>query len=178
MDGAADPLILTVRFDPELQGWFEGLRRRHFPRAINRIPAHLTLFHHLPGETLDAIVRELDELCSDQSRMPVEVTHPRSLGRGVALAVSAPGLAGLRGRVAAPLADRLTAQDRQGFRPHVTVQNKVTPEAARALLAELESEWEPRRGWAEGLDLWHYRGGPWEAAHGASFRAGADQAHA
>ncbi|MBW1279601.1 2'-5' RNA ligase family protein, partial [Escherichia coli] len=55
----------------------------------------------------------------------------------------------------------LTAQDRQGWRPHVTVQNKVTPETARALHADLAFGFTPFRFTAPGLLLWRYLGGPW-----------------
>ena len=44
------PLILTLAFDEATFARFDGLRRRHFPDALNLIPAHATLFHHLPGE--------------------------------------------------------------------------------------------------------------------------------
>ena len=37
----------------------------------------------------------------------------------------------------------LTAQDRQGFRAHVTIQNKVTPEVARSTLAALSAVFTP-----------------------------------
>lgn len=43
------------------------------------------------------------------------------------------------------------------------MQNKVAPEAARALQARLAGL-PAREGQAVGLDLWRYRGGPWEAA--------------
>ncbi len=52
------------------------------------------------------------------------------------------------------------------------MQNKVEPEAARALHAELLATLPPREARAEGLLLWHYRGGPWEAA--GAFRFGGD----
>ena len=56
----------------------------------------------------------------------------------------------------------LTAQDRQGWRAHVTVQNKVAPETARALHTDLQAAFVPFRFPAPGVLLWRYRGGPWE----------------
>jgi 2'-5' RNA ligase len=55
----------------------------------------------------------------------------------------------------------LTRQDAQPFRPHVTVQNKVAPEVARATLDRLRSTFAPRTVGAAGLELWRYDGGPW-----------------
>lgn len=54
--------------------------------------------------------------------------------------------------------------------PHVTVQNKVAPQAARALLAELQAGFSPFTMRAEGLNLWRYLGGPWR--HERLFRFG------
>ncbi len=79
---------------------------------------------------------------------------------------------GLHGRLAEAFREHLTAQDRQRLQPHVVVQNKVTPAAARELLAELEREFMPREVEAVGLDLWRYLGGPWELARTFPFRAG------
>lgn len=56
----------------------------------------------------------------------------------------------------------LTPQDRQPHRPHVTVQNKTTPAAARALLAQLPRGFVPYDVTATGLALWRYLGGAWE----------------
>ena len=44
----------------------------------------------------------------------------------------------------------------------MTVQNKVTPERARTLLAELAAGFAPYDVTATGLGLWRYLGGPWE----------------
>ena len=48
----ARPLIVTLKLDAASFARLDGLRRTHFPAAINRLSAHLTLFHHLPGERL------------------------------------------------------------------------------------------------------------------------------
>src|SRR3954447_20532670 len=50
MDEDTAPLILTLGLDPETQAWLESMRRAHFPPARNLVPAHVTLFHALPGE--------------------------------------------------------------------------------------------------------------------------------
>ena len=64
------------------------------------------------------------------------------------------------------LADRwspwLTAQDRQPWRPHVTVQNKVEPAVARALHAELAAGFVPFDTVAVGWEVFRHLGGPWE----------------
>ena len=94
----------------------------------------------------------------------------RFLGRGVAYELRAPELVGLRGRLARGWQDWLTPQDAQGYRPHVTIQNKAAPEAARALRDAMQAGFAPFTVRAEGLLLWHYLGGPWELAGGAPVR--------
>lgn len=104
--------------------------------------------------------------------MTLAVTGLRSLGRGVAFTLESAGVGALRTDLARRWEAWLTPQDRQPFRPHVTVQNKVAPEAARALLAALTADFAPFSVDARGLLLWHYRGGPWEAAGRFPFGAG------
>lgn len=162
MAGADDPLILTLALDAASQAWLQALRDAHFPPARNIVPAHVTLFHALPGEYLPAIAARL--AAAAMPPCPVTLGPPRFLGRGVALAVTAPEIAALRARLRAEWLDWLTPQDRQGWRGHATVQNKVPPEAARALHAALLATSPPRAATAIGLRLWHYRGGPWEPA--------------
>ncbi|RYE92277.1 MAG: 2'-5' RNA ligase family protein, partial [Myxococcales bacterium] len=89
--------------------------------------------------------------------------RPVRMARGALIAVQAPTLVALHARLARSFEPWLTAQDRQRLSPHVTVMNKATPEAARAALAELEAGFVPWSGQGEALQLWAYRGGPWEA---------------
>lgn len=169
--GADAPLILTLGLDAETQSWLETLRRTHFPPARNLVPAHVTLFHALPGEKAAAIRAVLAEECAALPPSRVRVGPPRSLGRGVALEVGAPAIALLRERLAGRWRPWLTAQDRQRWRPHATVQNKVSPEAARALHATLDATLGVREARAEALLLWRYRGGPWESLDRIPFTA-------
>lgn len=158
----ADPLILTLAMEEAAFAEFDGLRRRHFPEALNRIPAHATLFHHLPGDDPRGVAETVTALARTQAPAEVAVTGVRFTGRGVAYALESAPLAAFRARVAAAFRDHLTAQDRQGWRPHVTVQNKVAPETARALHADLSNAFAPSRFRAPGVLLWRYLGGPWE----------------
>jgi hypothetical protein len=81
----------------------------------------------------------------------------------VAYDLEAAELTALRAALAAEFDPWLTRQDRQPGRAHVTVQNKVDPEVAGALLADLTAAFEPTTVPARGLGLWHYLGGPWAA---------------
>jgi 2'-5' RNA ligase len=156
------PLIVTLAMDTRSFALFQEARQRHFPPERNLIPAHLTLFHALPGAEIDAVSRDLLDIGRAQAPFTLDVIGLRSLGRGVAYELEAAPLRLLRDRLAARWAAWLGPQDRQKHRPHVTVQNKVDPSAARALLAELQAGFQPFTVEGEGLHLWRYRGGPWE----------------
>jgi 2'-5' RNA ligase len=165
------PLILTLTFDERSFAFFEAQRRRFFPPGRNLIPAHLTLFHQLPGDHLDTIERDIEAQALAQRPFSLEVTGLRSLGRGVAYTLSSPELASLRRGLAERWDAWLGPQDRQKHQPHVTVQNKAEPQEAKALLSELTAAFEPFTASGLGLELWWYRGGPWEKARCFSFAA-------
>jgi 2'-5' RNA ligase len=154
------PLILTLGLAPDAQAFFAALRRLHFPAERNVVPAHLTLFHHLPWN--DTVLDTLREVATEQPGFQLEVTGPRSLGRGVCYGLSSATLVALRGRLSQAFAADLIPQDRQGFRPHIVIQNKVSAEEARTLLAQQLRSPAPSQVEACGLDLWQYLGGPWE----------------
>jgi 2'-5' RNA ligase superfamily len=156
------PLILSAVLDAPVQRRLDALRRAHFPPDRNHLDAHVTLFHHLPGAEADAVAADVAAAAREHPDPPVEVTGVRSLGRGVAITLASPALAVIRAALAREWAPWLTAQDRAKRDLHVTVQNKVTPEAARLLHAQLSAAVAPELTRAVALALWRYRGGPWE----------------
>jgi 2'-5' RNA ligase len=157
------PLIVTAALDEGAFAWFEDLRQAHFPAHRNQVPAHLTLFHALPGEQEPVIAETLKAACRRRGPMRLDVRGPWSIGRGVAYRLASPELETLRSELASALAAWLTPQDRAPFRPHITIQNKAEPADARALLERLQMEFEPFDIVAEALLVWRYLGGPWEA---------------
>lgn len=159
-----DPLILTLGFDDEGQARFDAARQRHFPPERNMIPAHLTLFHALPGEERVRIERDLGDLAARVAPFRYRARGILDFGRGAAYDVDVPGLRAVRAMLRDLWWADLTEQDRQGLKPHVTVQNKADRETAAASLAALRAGFSPWEGRAPALKLWHYRGGPWEAA--------------
>ncbi|MGY1751592.1 2'-5' RNA ligase family protein [Blastococcus sp. SYSU D01042] len=156
-----EPLIVTLLLDDADQQRFDRLRAEHFPPERNVLQAHVTLFHALPGEHLDAVRADL-AAAADRPPFDVAVTGVRSLGRGVAYVLESGTLAALRAGLASAWAPWLTPQDRQRHSPHVTVQNKVEPAVARALRDRLLMGFAPHDVRARGLGLWRYLGGPWE----------------
>lgn len=164
------PLILTLKLDSFAFGVLDDLRRRHFPPQRNFLSAHVTLFHKLPGEHERAIRQTLQSLCVDTAVMSVSFPALRFLGKGVAADLDCPELLHLRRQLAVEWNVWLGAQDKQTYRPHVTIQNKVIPEHARRLYDHLRVDWQALAAHGEGLLLWRYLNGPWELAQEFSFR--------
>jgi hypothetical protein len=92
------------------------------------------------------------------------------LGGGVAYRVASDDLDDIRAELKAGFHGLLTAQDAGGWRPHVTIQNKVAPKVARELLQELGSRFDQRPLAISGLGLHRYLGGLWEALAQYPFR--------
>jgi 2'-5' RNA ligase len=161
---AGAPLILTLQMDDRSQEHFDRLRKLHFPPERNYLRAHFTLFHKLPGEREAEISAELRAVCQDRTPLSLAVTGLRFLGRGVAYELSSPELSTLRRGLVGRWEPWLGVQDRQAFKPHITVQNKVSPERARELHEALQATFSPFEVEGLGLSLWRYLGGPWESA--------------
>lgn len=159
----AAPIIVSALFGGEDQAAFDRLRTAYFPPERNQLAAHLTLFHHLPPAVLPELKQRLSAATRGVRAPQAEVVGLMNLGRGVAIGIVSPELEHIRAELAAAFAPLLTPQDRAGWRPHVTVQNKVAPAEARATLAELEAGFRRHPVQVAGLAAWYYRGGPWEA---------------
>jgi len=141
----------------------DGLRRTHFPPERNHLAAHLTMFHHLPPSVSGELKHRLALLTRGGAAPQAWLGGVMSLGRGTAFRIESPDLEAIRADLADAFAPLLMPQDRAGWRPHVTIQNKVTPAEAKALHAQLSAGFVRRPLHIAGLASWWYRGGPWEA---------------
>lgn len=167
----AAPIIVTATMGASDFAWADAMRRAHFPSDRNFIPAHITLFHHLPPARLSELSRLLGDLTRTTPAPAARLTDLLFLGRGVAYRVDSPDLLDLRAHIADWFAADLTPQDRQSPRLHITVQNKVAPENARALHAALSGDFRPRSLAIAGLAAWYYLGGPWQLIREYKFAA-------
>jgi 2'-5' RNA ligase len=168
----ANPIILTVLFDEETQGFIDDERERWFVPRLNRIPGHLTLFHKLPGEEAEEIGRLIEMTLASREPFRVVFSKPFLLGGGVAYRAKSEDLEEMRSELAEAFGGWLTDQDRQSFRPHVTVQNKVTPATAKASLKAIEEDFTPFEAEARGVKMWSYEGGPWKEVRELPFGTG------
>ncbi|MET0241643.1 MAG: 2'-5' RNA ligase family protein [Sphingobium sp.] len=150
-------------------GWADGLRRRYFPPERNRLPAHITLFHHLPPSCVDELQGALAVLVKEP-RPPARIDRLLSIGNGVALHIDSPALLAMREQLAERFHGLLTPQDRATPRLHITIQNKVSATEARLTLAALDQDFRPRMLAIAGLAAWYYDDGAWSLIRRFGFR--------
>nr|WP_156600670.1 MULTISPECIES: 2'-5' RNA ligase family protein [Rhizobium/Agrobacterium group] len=162
---------MTAHIAPHDLEPFERLRQQHFPSDRNFLSAHLTMFHRLPGEYTERVVEIIDDVGQKNASIIAEVSSIRHLGNGVAYSIESPQLLAVHTELRAAFMPWLGGQDMQKWRPHITVQNKVSRQTADALHRRLVADFRPVLISITGLDLWRYLGGPWEHQTTALFPA-------
>jgi hypothetical protein len=163
------PLLVTAELPPDVLAWADGLRRAHYPPERNRLRAHVTLFHALPPSVEDEVVQILSDLARRAPPL-AQIDGLMKLGGGTALAVSCPEVIELHDMIADRLHGLLTLQDAKPLRLHVTIQNKVTPAAAKALQEKLRPGLQPIEFRFRGFGLYAWEDGLWREIRTIPFR--------
>lgn len=156
------PFLVTLGLDPVSFERLDALRERYFPPERNIVPAHLSLFHHLPSDSEASVVRTLQEIASGSPPTPLRFGTLFRMGRGFAVRVDAPQFGQIQAQLVRAFAAVLTDQDRQPFRPHVTLMNKADRDEVARGWADAGATWSPWDGIGVSFLLWRYAGGPWE----------------
>jgi len=167
----AGPLIVTADLSPPDFAWLEELRRANYPVELNRVPVHLTMFQGLPPSAVEEVRRQL-ALHSAAPAPEAIIAGLMNFGEGVAFRVVSAELEVLRDAIADHFHGLLCAPDAAGWRPHITIQNKVPVKLAKALIDRLEEGFHSRPLGIAGLSVHRYRGGPWETLATYKFRGG------
>ena len=165
----AGALIVTAELAPIDLAWLDRLRRAYYPAERNQVPAHLTMFHALPP-SLEGEARHRLSLAAKAKSPRAMVAGLMDLGGGVAFRIVSDDLDAIRAELSEAFHGMLGAQDSGGWRPHVTIQNKVPVREAKKLIEALEADFSPRPLGIHGLALHRYLGGPWETLQTWSFR--------
>jgi len=165
----AGALIVTAELAHPDFSWLEGLRRAHYPPERNHVPVHLTMFHALPPSAETELRSRLAQVVRRSAPAAV-IAGLMDLSGGVAFRVVSTELDHIREELADGLHGLLGAQDSGGWRPHITIQNKVAPKVARALKESIERSFAQRPLQISGLAIHRYVGGSWEPVAGYPFR--------
>lgn len=169
--------VLTLKVTDNLAVRMNEMRERFFPKHLNRIPAHLTLFHALPHSQMHLVEASLSSISSNMNSFHVSAGKPFRIRRGVCIKVDHgyKELKSVYEHLRGQWLPFLSEQDASGgFRPHWTVMNKVNDEQRiNEALDAIWKEWSTRiqLGMGTGLILWKYNGGDWLLAKEYLFSA-------
>jgi 2'-5' RNA ligase len=149
--------------DGEAFAALDALRRRYYAPERNLVPAHITLFHRLPGERAREIKALLAQMAAGQRPIDIGPGEVKSTERGVAIFLRSPQLGALRDELAREWWPWLGEEDRRGFRPHVSIQTTLDEAEAHRTRQAVAATFRAPRIRGTGLHLWRYRDGPWES---------------
>jgi hypothetical protein len=162
--------VLTLLTDHDHHDRMTTLRIKYFPKHLNKLDAHLTLFHALPGSKLESsILPLLEDVATRTSPFRVRADVPFRLKKGFAVGI-ADGEGGVQGRRLRGVIQGawkkegwLSTQDTGGCRLHYTLMNKVDDSGVvEAAYGELLEHFKGDAGMVEGLTLWRYDRGFWK----------------
>lgn len=163
------PLLVTAELPPDVLGWADGLRRAHYPPERNRLRAHVTLFHALPPSVEAELLQVLSGLAR-RAPPSARIDGLMKLDTGTALAIESAEMVDLHDAIADRMHGLMTHQDAQPLRLHVTIQSKVTSQAARALQAELAASLRPMAFRFHGFGVYGWEDGLWRPLRVIPFR--------
>ncbi|KAK4553087.1 hypothetical protein LTR86_009814 [Recurvomyces mirabilis] len=154
--------ILTLQTDKPHHDRMTALRKKYFPPRLNKLEAHLTLFHALPQSKLDsAILPTIQDVVAKNHPFKVTVTKPFRLRHGIALSIPkhecGSKIQGIHRALQVPWKDQgwLSEQDAGGMQAHYTIMNKVDSDAEVVdAFDEVSREFRGDEGTVEGLGLW------------------------
>ncbi len=155
-----EPLIVTLKLEDDAQEIFNSLRTKYYPKHVNFLPAHCTLFHTLPSNK-PVIYQALEASCV-RSMLVLNVNDIQLNSNGVAYSIVSEELQKLHKSLQKKYKPWLTRKDSSRLKPHITIQNKVTSFKASRLHESLMKSFEPFEIKASGFSTWLYVKGPWK----------------
>ena len=161
--------VLTLLTDDAHQKRMTALRKKYFPPKLNKLGAHLTLFHALPESKLEStIIPTITRVAAEWQPFSVNAAKPFRMKKGFAISVPKNQGGDLAQKVHGVLLGAwegegwLSEQDAGGMRAHYTIMNKVDDEGEVAdAMEEVSGSWKGDRGTVVGLGLWRYEKGYW-----------------
>ena len=171
--------VLTLLTDAKHHRTLTETRKKYFPPRLNRLEAHITLFHALPGSQLEESIKPtLREISSKTSQFHLLAATPFRLNKGIAIGL--PKSSGsddarqVHQQLKAAWADFLSRQDAGGFAAHYTIMNKVDDEKeVQKAFEQVQQEWKGCHGTVLGLSLFKYDRGNW--VHNEDFKFAPNQ---
>lgn len=153
-------MIITLKLDTASHLHFAELRKKFYPAYCNYVDAHVSLFHHVKADA--DVIESCVKTLALHHPIKLSVTGVCNFKKGVAYEIVSEELMSLHQQMQAMLAPYLISKDRKTFRPHITVQNRVTAFKASQTAAALCAQFSPYEIRAMGLSVWTFERGPWK----------------
>ena len=161
-----DVYILALHTDAPHHEAMTALRTQHFPPKINKLAAHITLFHALPSSQLELIISDLGSVTRTTAPFAITTGKAFRLRHGVGIeAHMTPATAAkdIHNTLRSNWKSFLSKQDLGGFKAHYTIQNKVDEEQnVVECLEKVKSNFTGSEGTVDGLVLYKYDRGWWK----------------
>ncbi|KAI5236999.1 hypothetical protein E4T43_08217 [Aureobasidium subglaciale] len=159
--------VLTLLTDAKHHRTLTETRKKYFPPRLNKLEAHITLFHALPGSLLEEKIKPtLREVSSNTTQFHLLAATPFRLNKGIAIGL--PKSSGgddarqVHQQLKFAWEDFLSRQDAGGFAAHYTIMNKVDDEKeVQKAFEQVQEEWKGCHGTVLGLSLFKYDRGNW-----------------
>jgi 2'-5' RNA ligase len=169
--------VLTLKTSKEMSEQMQRLRRKWFPEGRNKVPAHITLFHALPGSRIIQVSKYLETLSRQTSCFVINSGDVLKRRNGVAIGLGQgeEEIKKVFGEVRDQFLECLSMQDRS-LKAHWTVMNKEEDgKRVDEAYQDVESAGVVK-GIASGLILWRYeKNGTWSFEREFEFLTGEDQ---
>lgn len=159
--------VLTLLTDTKHHRTLTETRKKYFPPRLNKLEAHITLFHALPGSKLEESIKPtLREVSNKTTQFHILAATPFRLNKGIAIGM--PKSQGgddarqVHGQLKGAWREFLSSQDAGGFAAHYTIMNKVDDEKeVQKAFEQVQDEWRGCHGTVLGLSLFKYDRGHW-----------------
>jgi mannose-1-phosphate guanylyltransferase len=173
--------VLTLLTTPAHHKAMTSLRDKYFPAKLNKLDAHVTLFHALPESKLETVIADVENVAREAEPVGIRVGRDDvfRMKRGVGIYVNeSAGTTKLKA-IHAELRNRwlpfLSDQDRGGLKAHYTIANKLSnPDEVDSTLSDVTRNLEEMAttnakattteltSTVDGLTLWAYNKGRWK----------------
>lgn len=150
----AKPLILTLAIDEKASRFFTALRKMYAPPGMPVVDACLPLFNLLPNEP--EVIGQVQEFARDQHPIELQVKEPVHSGSSIFYQLESSALQQLHTKLQQQWQTFLIPQDLQPLEPTITIQEEMSPDAARELMALLKENFGTFTTIGTGLQLWEY----------------------
>lgn len=165
--------VLTLRTEREFHQRINRLRKQYFPSELNKIGAHITLFHALPGSQLTTIIADITSLVHTESSFTIRTIEPIKMSHGIALNANSQDAHRLWDMLAqkwGPMGANFLSKQDQHFNAHYTIQNKVEKDVAQKSWEEVTERFKSDQGRAIGFTLYKYlKRGNWRYQQAFTF---------